>query len=233
MRSAFVGVRSLPRNRCQAASAGAHRPAGVACRRLNPDVGESAVAQHLAVGDAIERDAAGEAEIGHFVLAGKRAREPQDHVLGDGLNGGGHVHVKVREQILVRPPHRLSEQIGEGVVRHGQADAIVEILHVEMERAVVLEEDELVENEIAIARLAIRREAHQLVLARIHLEPRVIGEGGIKEAERVREMQLLVNRDVAAASDRNRRRRPLADAVHGQDHRLVERRRVEGARGMA
>ncbi len=41
----------------------AQRAAGVARRRLNPDVVEAAVAQDLAVGDAIERDAAGEAEI--------------------------------------------------------------------------------------------------------------------------------------------------------------------------
>ena len=41
----------------------AERAAGIAGRRLNPDVVELAVAQHLAVGHAVERDAAGEAQI--------------------------------------------------------------------------------------------------------------------------------------------------------------------------
>ena len=41
----------------------AERAAGVAGRRLDPDALEPAVAQHLAVGHAVERDAAGEAEV--------------------------------------------------------------------------------------------------------------------------------------------------------------------------
>ena len=43
----------------------AERAAGVAGRRLDPDVLERAVAQHLAVGDAVERHAAGQAQILH------------------------------------------------------------------------------------------------------------------------------------------------------------------------
>src|SRR5207302_8630201 len=42
---------------------GANRAAGVTRRRLDPDPVELAVAQHLAVGDAIERHAARKAEI--------------------------------------------------------------------------------------------------------------------------------------------------------------------------
>ena len=42
---------------------GAERAAGVARRRLDPDALERAVAQDLAVGDAVERDAAGEAQV--------------------------------------------------------------------------------------------------------------------------------------------------------------------------
>ncbi len=49
----------------------AERAAGVARRRLDPDALEGAVAQQLAVGDAVERDAAGEAEV---LLAGLAAR---------------------------------------------------------------------------------------------------------------------------------------------------------------
>ena len=47
------------------------RAAGIAGGRLNPDVFETPVAQHLAVGDAIERHAAGETQI---ALAGFRRK---------------------------------------------------------------------------------------------------------------------------------------------------------------
>ena len=76
----------------------AERAAGVAGRGLHPDMLEGAVAQHLAVGDAIERDAAGEAEILHAGLARERAREPQHDFLGRHLDGGGEVHVALRER---------------------------------------------------------------------------------------------------------------------------------------
>ena len=41
----------------------AHRPAGIAGSGLNPDSPESAVAQNFSVGDAVQRDAAGQAEV--------------------------------------------------------------------------------------------------------------------------------------------------------------------------
>src|ERR1700719_561955 len=55
----------------------ADRATGVARRRLNPDVLELAVAQHLAVGDAIERHPAREAQIARAGTAGEAARQPQ------------------------------------------------------------------------------------------------------------------------------------------------------------
>jgi hypothetical protein len=53
----------------------AERAAGIARRRLHPEPVEAAVAQHLAVGDAVERDAAGEAEVARAVLGGEAARQ--------------------------------------------------------------------------------------------------------------------------------------------------------------
>ena len=114
----------------------AERAAGVAGGRLHPDVLEGAVAQDLAVGDAIERDAAGEAEIVEAVLARQRARQPQHHLLGHRLDRGGDVHVERREQFLGPVAHRRAEQIGELLVGHGQTGAIVEIVEIEPERSV-------------------------------------------------------------------------------------------------
>ena len=56
-------ARSLPQMQMIGRQRRAQRAAGIAGRRLDPDVVENAVAQHLAVGDAVERDAAGEAQI--------------------------------------------------------------------------------------------------------------------------------------------------------------------------
>jgi hypothetical protein len=72
--------------------------------------------------------------------------------------------------------------------------------------------------------------AHELVLALVDLEPAVGGERGVEEAERVGEADLLQDLDLVPAPDADRRRRPFARAVDGQDRRVLEGRRVE-ARG--
>ena len=84
---------------------------------------------------------------------------------------------------FVRGTHRLAEQRGEALVGHGQAGAIVEIRHVEPERAVRLEIDQIVEDELCVFRLAIGRESHDLVLAGVHLEAGVISERRIQQAK--------------------------------------------------
>ena len=80
---------------------------------------------------------------------------------------------------------------------------------------------------LLVSRRAVGREPHQLVFARIHLEAGVVGEGGVEQAETMGEMDLLVDRQVLAVADGDRRGGPLADAVQRQDGRLVERRRIE------
>ena len=81
---------------------GADRAAGIARGRLYPDILEGAVAENFAVGDAIERDAASEAEIVDPMLARERPREPQHHFLGHLLDRGGDVHMERREQVFAR-----------------------------------------------------------------------------------------------------------------------------------
>jgi len=66
----------------------ADRAAGVAGSGLDPEAIEPSFAQQLAVGDAVERDAAGEAEV---LLAGFFLDSPgqlQHHLFGDRLDGG-------------------------------------------------------------------------------------------------------------------------------------------------
>ena len=163
----------------------AERAARVARRRRNPDVLENLLAQQDAVGDAIERDAAREAEIfraGDFLRV---PRHPQHDLLGDFLDGRRQVHFALRDHRF-GIARRAAEQFVEFAVRHRQSLAIIEILHVHRQRAVGLEVNQLFENHVRVFRLAVGREAHELVFAGVDAEAAEIGERAVKQAERVR-----------------------------------------------
>src|SRR5262249_406354 len=61
------------------------------------------------------------------------------------------------------------------------------------------------------------------------LEARVVGEGGIEQAQGVGEMDLLQHGHVVATSEGERGGCPLAHTVHGEDGRALEGRGVEPA----
>ena len=88
----------------------AERASGITCGRLNPKVLERAVAQHLTVCDAVQRDTAGEAEIGYSDLAGQGPRQPQHGFLQHSLNRRGEVHMPLRQR-LIRLARQAPEQI--------------------------------------------------------------------------------------------------------------------------
>src|SRR5262249_20995951 len=71
------------------------------------------------------------------------------------------------------------------------------------------------------------------VFAGIDLETGVVGERRVQQAERMRKMDFPQDREVVSASQRGGRGGPLADAVHGEDQRFVERGGEERARGVA
>jgi hypothetical protein len=138
-------------------------------------------------------------------------------------------HARQRGLFVAR---RQAEQLVELLVRHRQAGAIVEIRHVEPERSVGLEVDQVVADQARKPRLPIGRKAHQLVLAGIDPEAGVIRERRIEQSEAVREADLLDDVDPVAVAERGCGGAPLADAVHRQHQRVLERRRIERARGM-
>jgi hypothetical protein len=198
----------------------------------SPAAGWTQVPPDLAVGDAVEGDAAGEAEVALARLGREGAGQAQDDLFRDRLDRGGDVHVERREQGF-GAAHGLAEQRLEALVHHGQPGRVVEIALVEAEAAVGLQVDEGVEDRLREARLAVGREAHQLVLARVHLESGVVGEGRVEEAEGVGEMQFPQHLDAVLAAERGRGGGGFADAVEGEDQRPPERGREERARRMA
>ena len=71
--------------------------AGIAGRRLDPDVLETLVTQQLAVGDTVERHPAGETEIFQPGLFGRRTRKLEHHLLGHLLHRSGEIHMLLRQ----------------------------------------------------------------------------------------------------------------------------------------
>src|SRR5262245_56254702 len=81
------------------------RSTGIAGRGLNPYVLKCTTAQDLAIGNTVERHAAGEAQVASAGLLCQRPGHPQYNLLEHGLDRGGNVHVKGRKQ-LIRSSHR-------------------------------------------------------------------------------------------------------------------------------
>ncbi len=207
----------------------AHGPSRVTGSRLDEEVFEETRALERPVRDAVQRDASGEAEVPG---ARELLRVPghlQDDLLGDGLHGRREVHLALRQERL-RSPRRPSEEALERTSRHRETVSELELVEVEPDRAVVVHLDDLPPDDVGEPRLSVGREPHQLVLAAVHLEPAEVGERRVEEADRVGEAQLEEHVERRALPVADRGRRPLADAVHRQDRRLLVRRREERRR---
>jgi len=76
--------------------------------------------------------------------------------------------------------------------------------------------------------LAVGGEAHHLVLVAEAEEAQVLGDGGVEEPQRVREVDAVEDAQVAASPDRRHRRDEVAEAVDREAHRPLERRAEEG-----
>ena len=185
-----------------------------------------------AVGDAVERHAAGEAEV---LLLRDLVEVPgreQHHLLGHGLDRGGEVHLPLAR--AGSPARAAGRRRGAAnfspVIR--ELGGVGEVVHVQPERAVRLHVDELLLDDVGVYGLAVGREAHQLVLAGVDLEPGEVRERRVEQPERVGEADGLVEPDAVALADAPGRRRPLADAVGREDRGLLVGRGEEGARGV-
>src|SRR2546421_234174 len=77
---------------------------------------------------------------------------------------------------------------------------------------------------VHIFRLAVGREADELVFAGVHAEAGEVSERRIQEAERVRKMQFAEHLDFAAATRAVARGRPFAHAGHREKRRVRIRR---------
>ena len=209
-----------------------HRSAGVAGRGLHEQLLEGCLADHAPVGDAVQGDAAGHAEAGEAGLLVDVAGHAEHDLLAHLLDGGGDVELPLRHpglRLAGWPP----EEVAEGAVGHGQAVVVGEVLHVELEGAVIVEMDDLLHDPVDVDRLPVGGEAHDLVLGAVDLEPEVVREGAVEQPEAVGEADLLEEGDVVPLAHAEGSGGPLADAVHREDGRLLERRDEEARGGVA
>ena len=98
----------------------AERAAGVARRRLNPDVLERPVAQNLAVADAVERHAAGHDEVLRLRQRMQVPRALEHHLLAHDLHRRRQIHLALRDRRL-RIARRPAEEPVELLARHRHA----------------------------------------------------------------------------------------------------------------
>ena len=156
----------------------------------------------------------------------------QDHLFGHHLDRGRQIHILLGDRSFGFA-RWAAEEILEAAIRHGEAGAIVEIRLIDPEASIRFQVQQLVADKRGIFRLAVGRQPHQLVFTRIDLEAGVVGESRIEQAQRVGKMNLADDGKVLAAAERRRCRGPFAHAIHRQDQRLLEGRRIESAGGMA
>src|SRR5262249_19876371 len=109
----------------------------------------------------------------------------------------------------------------------------VKVPQVEMERPIFLDIYKVFFNKINIARLTIRSQAHDFVLARVDFESSVVSKGRVQKAQGVRKANLFVYREPIAATGENRSCHPFAHPVHSQNCSFFEWRRKEGRCSMA
>src|SRR6266487_6021528 len=118
-------------------------------------------------------------------------------------------------------------------VRHGQPGAVLEVLQVQTEAAVLLDVYQSFPDEVRVPGLSVRGKPHHLVFARIDLEAGVIGERRVQQSQGVRKMDFTYHFQVVPVPHGKRSRGPFSDAVHREHRRTWKWRRKKGARGMA
>ena len=216
----------------------ADRRAGVVRRGLDVDVLERRALEDHAVGDAVQRHAAGQADLlqpGSLVhVVQQREVALLEHELHRGRQVGVPVlelaprHARRAEHVdhllrIDRPERRLAAVPG-----HLDAFGVVDEV-VEVEADLVAFDADDVADLRGEARLAVGRQAHHLVFVAVLREAEELRERGVEQAQRMRELDAAAHVDVVAAADAPHHAAEVAEPVDGDDRGFVERRGEEGA----
>ena len=137
----------------------AERAPGVARGGLDPHPVEDALAKHLAIGHAIQRNSAGHDQVLFCRSARAVARQPQHGFFGHLLDGSRHIHFAPSDARFRRSGGPSNNSSNRSLVITKPLE-IFEIFHVQPVGAVILEIDQFCPDTIGVVRLPIGREAH-------------------------------------------------------------------------
>ncbi len=210
----------------------AERASGVACSGLDEDSPEWGGFEDSGVGDTVEGDTPGEAEVVKAGLFVESAGEADHDVVGERLDGGREVKFALAEARAFGRAGRPSEKVAEPLVDHLEIVSEREVLHIQGEGSVVAEVDQFADT-IEIGGLSVRRESHDLVFRGVDLEPEIVRKGAVEEAEGVGKADLVGKGDGVSASESACCGAPFADAVDGEDGGFVKGGDEEGGGSVA
>src|SRR5215831_7832192 len=74
---------------------------------------------------------------------------------------------------------------------------------------------------------SVGRQPHNLILVSVMRKPEILGEGLVKDAERVGKIHSALDRDISSLTDTPCRAGEVAEAIDRHDHRFFEWRHVE------
>ncbi len=219
---------------------GADGRAVVAGGRLGEQLAELRSLEDLAVGDGVQRAAAGQRQLVEAGAALQVLEDVEEDLLVDHLGAVGDVGPLAEELRILRIARR-AQQVGQ-LGREDQAHlrrpvvpghlhafrVVAEVVEVQLEPPVVDGVNELPEL-VDVGRLAVRRQAHHLPLLAVAVKADELRDGRVEEAGRVRELDPVDDLQLPIAPHAAHRRHEVAEAVDRQAGRLLERRDEERA----
>ena len=201
------------------------RTAGIAAGRLDVELLERRAFEDLAVGHGVVGTTARQHDGIGAVAPVQGVQQIEEGVLVGHLGRSRDVAMTIFQGggRIARRPKQVDQRIAPQAPARGNAflhrivgtlaGGVAEIAQIEGEAAVVLEPDDLL-HLLDVARLAIGREAHHLVLVAVVREADELRHRLVEDAQRMREVDAAVDRDLAALAQTPGRRGKIAEAVH-------------------
>lgn len=220
---------------------GAQARALVAGRRLQIGRLERRVAEDAGVCHAVQRAAAGHAEVVIRRDLVQAVHAVHRHLLEPHLAAPRQVLLPLRERLgaLPRLPAQQLAELGRVEREHvhevfgGLEVAAPAVRHreipaAEVEPAVLVDDEQLLHLLVVLV-LAVRREAHYLVFLAEAVEADELADGRVEEADRDGQRHAVEDLDLRAGARRRHQAREVAGAVVRERAGALERRAVVGA----
>jgi hypothetical protein len=138
--------------------------ARISGRWLDPDLLEGSLSEQATIPHTVERHPSSKAQGIGPGLSANRAGHAQHDFLTHHLDRPSQVHLFL-SQLALGLAGWSAEQLVKLAVRHGEAGQIIEVALIEREGPILLQVDQLPVDQIHVFRIAVWRQAHDLVLA--------------------------------------------------------------------